>query len=548
MKKENPMPDFIKHEEEMLNFWQDNKIFDKLVSKNQNSNKRFRFLDGPITANNIMGVHHAWNRGLKDFMHRYKAMTGHSAQYQNGFDAQGLWVEVEVEKELGLKNKNDIEKYGLAKFTQACIARVDKYSKKIIEQSKRLGQWMDWDNSYFTNSDENITSIWYFLKECDKRGWLVQKYRPMPWCPHCGTSLSEHEIADSYLNMKHEAVFVKMPIKNTNSSILVWTTTPWTLPANVAVAVNPEFDYSECKVKSSNQTIILASNLLKVLKGDLVEVVKTYKGSELVGKEYETLFPTLPQQDFTHKIVAWDMVSAEDGTGAVHIAPGCGAEDFELGDKLGLQAIIPVDDTGKFYDDFGIFAGKKTNEIDSLVFEELKKANKLYYTHMHDHRYPICWRCKTPLIYRLTKEWYIKADEIRPLMIKACDTVKWQPEFMKKRMVDWLTNMGDWNISRKRYYGLPLPIYICDSCGHRTVIGSLDELKKVSSKEEVDALPKLHRPYIDDLHINVMQKLHVFQKLATVGLMLVLHHFQQKNISQTKITLTQTSHQKLLLK
>ena len=501
MRKEDAMPDFIKNEEEMLKFWQDNNCFDKLVKKNENSGKHFRFLDGPITANNGMGVHHAWNRSLKDIMLKYKAMNGYSAHYQNGFDAQGLWVEVETEKELGLKDKRDIEKLGLDKFTTACMDRVKKYSGIITEQSKRLGQWMDWEHSYFTNSDENITSIWYFLKECFNRGWLVQKYRPMPWCSHCGTSLSEHELADSYKDMEHLAVFFKLPIKNTNNDILVWTTTPWTLSANVAVAVNPELEYSVCKVKSQDRNIIVCSSAKKVLKDDIVEVVKELKGSELVGLEYETCFPELKEQNFAHKIVAWEDVDAEEGSGAVHIAPGCGAEDFELGQKLGLPNVIPVDESGIFFDDFGFLAGKNTTEVADLVFDELKKRGKLYYTHKHMHRYPICWRCKNPLIFRLTKEWYIKADEIRPKLLEAVETVRWQPEFIKKRMTDWLENMGDWCISRKRFYGLPLPFYICQKCGKITVVGSLDELKKLSSEEEVNKLPHLHRPYIDDIEI-----------------------------------------------
>ena len=517
MKKENPMPNFISLEENILKLWQKENIFGKLIKKNENSGKRFRFLDGPITANNPMGVHHAWNRSLKDILHRYKAMTGHSAQYQNGFDAQGLWVEVEVEKELGLKDKIDVEKLGLDKFTNACIKRVDKYSKIITEQSIRLGQWMDWENSYFTNSDENIKSIWHFLKVCDSKGWLVQKHRPMPWCPHCGTSLSEHELADSYKDMEHMAVFFRLPILNSDESILVWTTTPWTLSANVAVAVHPELEYSICEVRSTSRKIIVASSLVKVLKGDLVKVVKTVKGEELVGKTYETVFPSFKQQNFEHKIVAWDMVSALEGSGAVHIAPGCGAEDFELGEKLGLEKIIPVDEEGKFYNDFDFLSGKTTTEIADEIFEKMKESDKLYYVHKHMHRYPICWRCKTSLIYRLTKEWYIKADEIRPALINACDSVVWQPEFMKKRMLDWLANMGDWNISRKRFYGLPLPFYLCEHCGKRTVVGSLEELKKLSSEKEVDALPHLHRPFIDDIKITCPDCGHKVSRVSEVG-------------------------------
>jgi isoleucyl-tRNA synthetase len=360
---------------------------------------------------------------------------------------------------------------------------------------------MNWDDSYYTNSDTNITSIWYFLKKCDEKGWLVEKFRPMPWCSHCGTSLSEHELADSYEEMEHTAVFFKLPILNSDMDMLVWTTTPWTLSSNVAIAVNSSLDYVICSIKSSNRKLVVGKQALKVLKDDLIKIEKEIKGSELIGKSYQTCFEELEEQNFEHRIVEWEEVDALEGSGAVHIAPGCGAEDFELGQKLGLPNVCPVDESGIFYSNFGFFAGRDANDVAELVFEELKRRGKLYYTHKYKHRYPICWRCKKPLIFRLTKEWYIRADDIRPKLIEAVDTVEWQPEFLKKRMLDWLNNMGDWNISRKRFYGLPLPFYRCEKCGKLTVIGSLEELKKYSSAEKVDALPHLHRPYIDEIKI-----------------------------------------------
>ena len=493
--------DFVAMERHILKYWDDNQTFNKLKDQNKKTGKYYAFMDGPITANNEMKLHHAWNRSLKDIMLRYKGMNGFDAHYQNGFDAQGLWVEVNVEKSLGLQGKPDIIKYGMDKFTEECMSRVKYFADRITNQSKRLGQWMNWDDSYMTNSDHNITSIWYFLKKCYDKGWLIEKYRPMPWCAHCGTSLSEHELADSYKDMEHEAVFFKLPIKGTNNSIVVWTTTPWTLSANVAVAVNPELEYSICKVNSDSRNLIVCSSALKVLRKDFVEVIDTIKGSELVGLEYETCFNDFECQDFKHTIVAWDAVDATEGSGAVHIAPGCGAEDFELGQKLGLNIIVPVDENGEFLKDFGFLAGQKTADVAEIIFEKLKETNKLYYTHNYMHRYPICWRCKNPLIFRLSKEWYIAVDEIRPKLLEAVEQVKWQPAFLKERMKDWLSNMGDWNISRKRFYGLPLPFYRCEECGELTVVDSLDTLEKLSSKEEVAALPHLHRPYIDDIKI-----------------------------------------------
>ena len=517
MKKEPAMPNLVKNEEEVLKFWEDNKIFNKVKEKNKKTGKYYAFLDGPITANNEMKLHHCWNRSLKDIMLRYKALQGFDAHYQNGFDAQGLWVEVGVEKMLGLKDKRDILKFGMDKFTEACIERVNHFANIISAQSQRLGQWMDWNDSYFTNSDTNITSIWYFLKKCYEKGWLIEKFRPMPWCSHCGTSLSEHELADSYQDMEHIAVFFKLPIFERNWDMLVWTTTPWTLSSNVAIAVNPELVYCVCNIKSSNRKLVVGKNAIKVLKDDLISVEEEILGSELVGLTYQTCFEELEEQNFVHKIVPWEDVDAEEGSGAVHIAPGCGAEDFELGQRLSLPNVCPVDESGIFYSNFGFFAGKDAGEVSDLVFDQLKARGKLYYTHKYKHRYPVCWRCKKPLIFRLTKEWYIKADEIRQQLIDAVETVVWQPEFMKKRMLDWLVNMGDWNISRKRFYGLPLPFYRCEKCGKLTVVGSIEELKKLSSESQVDALPHLHRPYIDDIEITCPECGAKVKRVSEVG-------------------------------
>ena len=275
MKKEQGMPDFVKLEKDVLKFWEDEHCFEKMREKKKKKNKWYPFLDGPITANNEMKLHHVWNRALKDIMLRYKSMQGYDSCFQNGFDAQGLWVEVNVEKELGLKGKPDIISYDMDNFVEKCIERVKYYSSIITRQSKRLGQWMDWEHSYYTNTDENITSIWYFLKKCYEKGWLIEKHRPMPWCSHCGTSLSEHEVADNYQDMEHLAVFFKLPIKDSDMSIVVWTTTPWTLSSNVAVAVNPDLDYIICKVKSTNRKLIVCNDAKKCLKDDFISIEKT---------------------------------------------------------------------------------------------------------------------------------------------------------------------------------------------------------------------------------------------------------------------------------
>lgn len=492
---------FIDLEHEILQLWEEEKYYDKLVAKNK-GNKMFRFLDGPITANNPMGVHHAWGRSIKDIFIRYKSMRGYDCRRQNGFDSQGLWVEVEVEKQLGFKTKKDIEEYGMDKFTRQCVERVKHFSGIITEQSKRLGQWMDWDNSYYTNTDLNIQGIWHFLKVCDDNGWIKREYKPMPWCPRCGTSLSEHEMTGSYKLMTHNSVFFKLPLEELNSKILVWTTTPWTLSSNVALAVNPEIDYVEVKIKSDAKTLILAKNAIKYLGDDKLEVIRAFKGEELVGMHYETCFPDIPAQaGIEHKVVAWEDVAADEGTGVVHIAPGCGVEDFELGERLGLPKVMPIDDMGIYLDGFGWMTGKDSHTVADEVFEHLKADDKLYKVEPHEHSYPVCWRCKSEVVFRLVPAWYIRTEELKPRLIKNANSVKWEPASNGKRMNDWLNNMGDWNISRKRYYGLPLPFYPCD-CGEVTVIGSKAELReKAVDPEKVDALPELHRPWVDEIKI-----------------------------------------------
>lgn len=498
MKKEQSMPNFVDMEHNVLDFWKENDSFKKLVKQNA-GHERFKFLDGPVTANNRAGIHHFWGRTLKDMTIRYNALKGKDCQYQNGFDAQGLWVEVNVEKELGLNGKPEIEGYGIDKFTNKCMERVKYFANEITNQSIRMGQWMDWDNSYFTNTDENITSIWHFLKKCDEKGWIIKKNRPMAWCPRCGTSLSEHEMSSSYHEVEHTAIFAKFPVKGKDFSIIAWTTTPWTLSANVALAVNPDFEYVKVNFEGSN--IVLGKDRLKILKQD-VEVLETFKGSDLVGLEYETCFPELGEQGFAHKVVAWDMVDNAEGTCVVHIAPGCGTEDFELGQTLGLPEICPINEQGVMLESTGFLAGKKTTDVVEMVVDRLKNDGKLLYAHKYKHSYPYCWRCKTDLVYKLISAWFIKMDEIRPLAIKAIEDVEFKPEYAKKRMLDWLANMGDWNISRSRFYGLPLPFYVCEKCGKVHVIGSKEELaQKAINKTLVDNLPNIHRPWIDEIKI-----------------------------------------------
>ncbi|MBS7401243.1 MAG: isoleucine--tRNA ligase [Eubacteriales bacterium] len=500
MKKENTVFDFG-HNYEPAD------ILAKVKAKNKGKPK-FNFLDGPVTANAPLCLHHGWGRTLKDAYNRYNSLIGKEVDYVWGFDAQGMWVEVEVEKLLGLNNKKEITQYGVDKFTEKCIERVNFFKNHQTEQSKLFEQLGDWEHSYITNSDQNITSIWHFLKVCHDKKMLKRSYKTMPWCPRCGTSLSEHEMSGSYKERTHKAVFVKAKLVGRNERILVWTTTPWTLAANMAIAVNPEFTYCKCQVKSDKNLLIVCEKQLKVLRDDLVKVVEKVSGADLVGLVYEP-FLNLQKQQFEHKIVAWDQVDEIDGSGAVHIAPGCGAEDFALGTKLNMAPfIIPVAENGTFYEDFEWLAGLTTVECEPAVFEHLTQNQTLYYHHDYTHNYPFCWRCKTDVIFRLVEGYDIATDGIRKDLLKAADTVHWTPDFMGKSMRQWLTDMGDWNISRRRFYGLPLPFYPCKKCGHLNVIDSKEELRaRAVDPSKVDALPHLHRPYIDEVQI-ICEKCH----------------------------------------
>jgi len=516
MKKETTKPDFVSLEKKMLEFWKDNNCFKKLVEKNK-KNPRFKFLDGPITANNRSGVHHIWGRTLKDITIKYNALKGKDCQYQNGFDAQGMWVEVNVEKELGLNGKPEIVEYGLDKFTNKCIERVNYFANEITNQSIRMGQWMDWENSYFTNSDTNILSIWHFLKECDKKGYIVKKNRPMAWCPRCGTSLSEHEMAGSYHDVTHTAIFAKFPVKGKDFKMLAWTTTPWTLSANVALAVNPQIEYVKVQLASTGEKLVLGKDAVKVVKEEHT-VLDTFMGETLVGLTYETCFPELSEQQFDHKIVEWTDVDAKEGSGVVHIAPGCGAEDFELGKKFDLPEICPIDEQGVMLENTGFLKGKKTTDVVEMVVDRLKQDNKLYYAHKYTHSYPYCWRCKTDLVYKLISTWYISVDELRPKLLKAIEDVEFQPEYGRKRMADWLNNMGDWNISRSRFYGLPLPFYVCEKCGKVHVVGSMEEFNKLATNpEEIAKIPHLHRPWVDNVKIKCQQCGAEVERVKEVG-------------------------------
>ncbi len=492
---------FPEMEHEILKFWDERSIFKKLVDKNRGK-PRYSFLDGPITANNPMGVHHAWGRTYKDIFQRYQAMLGREQRFQNGYDCQGLWVEVEVEKELGFKSKKDIEEYGIARFVEKCKERVRKFSGIQTDQSIRLGYWMDWDNSYFTMSDENNFTIWTFLRKCHDNGWIYKGDDVMPWCPRCGTALSEHEIAtEGYRMLKHPSITVRFPIRErSGEALLVWTTTPWTLTSNVAAAVNPDLDY--LKVRQGEEIFYLAKAREKALRGDF-EVLEEIKGTALVGLTYDGPFDHLEaQHPEMHRVVAWDEVSEEDGTGIVHIAPGCGKEDYLLGKEEGLPPIAPLDETGTYVDGFDWLTGRNVEEVTPEILADLKKRGVLYAKETIEHRYPVCWRCSSELVFRLVDEWFISMDELRHQIEEVAKKIKWIPEFGLDRELDWLKNMHDWCISKKRFWGLALPIYECEACGHFDVVRDDEDLKEraVEGWDEFEGHSP-HKPWIDSVKI-----------------------------------------------
>ena len=504
-------------EKQILEFWSKNKIFGKLRAKNKGK-KKWSFIDGPITSNNPMGVHHAWGRTYKDLFQRFKAMQGFDQRYQNGFDCQGLWVEREEEKDLGLRNKDDIERFGILNFVNACKKRVEKYSKIQRDQSIRLGQWMDWENSYYTMSDENNLHNWHLLKEYYDKGMLYKGKDAVPWCWRCGTASSKHDIAtEGYKEVTHTALFMQFPTKkDPNEYFIIFTTTPWTVPANVAIAVNPNIDY--VKVDNGGVKYWLAKSRVTELEGKY-KILEEKKGRKLEGVEYLMPYSDLEVQNGAkHKVVLWDLASEEEGTGIVHIAPGCGAEDFDLGKKIGLPTISPLNDAGIYGNGFGEFSLKRYSEVNKNVLVDLEQRRFVYKTKPYKHRYPHCWRCGNELVFRLVDEWYIKCNEkIRKNLISENKKVNWFPEYGKVRQGEWFKNMGDWLISRKRYWGLPLPIWECES-GHIEVIGSLDELKKKAvDKKKVEELKEIHRPWIDNIKIKCSECKKEMTRVLDVG-------------------------------
>jgi len=551
----NPKVDFIAIEHEVLSFWKEKNIFQKRREANE-GNPKWSFIDGPITANNPMGVHHAWGRTLKDLYNRFKAMDGFELRYQQGFDCQGLWVEVEVEKELGFKSKKEVEEFGIEKFVKMCKERVQKYSGIQAEQSKRLGYWMDWNNSYYTMSDENNYTIWGFLKKLFEEGKIYRGSDVVPWSGRSGTSYSQMEIIEGRKLVAHKSVFVRFPLKDRKEEyLLVWTTTPWTLTSNVIAGINGNLDYVKIKASDGSIYYFAEENLnfkrldkqfkdkkqwlegvpkLKTIsqifkeRGGF-EVLGTIKGEEMVGWTYEGPYDHLEAQDIPggypyvdesleiqgvtsrsqHQVVnpgkdnvGNDIVVAGEGTGIVHMAPGCGDIDNKIGKKLGIVSLAPLDEESRFTDKFGWLAGKCATDKETVeeILSDLKKRDFLVYVEEYPHIYPHCWRSGDELVFRLVDEWYINMDW-RGKIKKIVDDINWIPEWGQEREHEWLDNMGDWMISKKRFWGLALPIWTFDDDSYY-VVGSKQELKDLAVEgwDEFEGHTP-HRPWIDKVKI-----------------------------------------------
>jgi len=481
-------------ETEISKYWEEEGIFGRSVSEREGK-PAFTFYEGPPTANGRPGIHHIMSRTLKDLVCRYKTMEGFQVRRKAGWDTHGLPVEIEVEKALGFKHKDQIVEYGVAKFNEECKKSVWKYKAEWEEMTRLMGYWVDLDNPYVTFHNNYMESIWWALKQYFDRGLIYKGYKIQPYCPRCETPLSSHEVSLGYKDVKDPSVYVKMKLKGEeNTYFLVWTTTPWTLISNVALAVHSDIDY--VKVEHHGQNLILAEARLSVL-GDEYVVLERFKGSDLAGKEYERLYAFHHPEERAWYVVEGSFVTTEDGSGIVHMAPAYGEDDYQLGRKKGLPTIHPVNKSGEFGPEVTPFAHKFVKDADPEIIADLKSRGILYKKETHLHSYPHCWRCSSPLLYYARESWYIRTTEYAQRMIDINKTIRWIPaEVGSGRFGNWLEENKDWALSRDRFWGTALPIWICEKCGKQHCVGSVEEFKKGKNvPEPLD----LHKPYVDDV-------------------------------------------------
>ena len=486
---------FVEREREVEKFWRDNHIFEKSIEDRKDA-PTYMFYDGPPTANGKPHIGHALTRVIKDMIPRYRTMKGYKVPRKAGWDTHGLPVEIEVEKELGINGKEQIEKYGVAPFIEKCKESVWKYKGMWEQFSNVIGFWADMDDPYVTYHNSYIESEWWALKQIWDKGLLYKGFKVVPYCPRCGTPLSSHEVAQGYKDVKERSAIVRFKKKDEDVYFLAWTTTPWTLPSNVALCVNPDEDY--VKVKQGDYTYILASALVETVLKEDYTVLKNYKGKELEGIEYEPLWGGLNVKGKAWYVVCDSYVTLTDGTGIVHIAPAFGEDDSRIGRNYNLPFVQLVDAQGNLTKETK-WEGVFVKDADKLVLKDLEESGKLFDAPVFEHSYPHCWRCNTPLIYYARESWYIKMTAVKEDIIRNNNTINWIPESIGKgRFGDWLENIQDWAVSRNRYWGTPLNVWICE-CGHMHSIGSIEELKSMSKNCPEDI--ELHRPYIDAVTI-----------------------------------------------
>ncbi len=495
-KKVEPTMNFVPIEEKILDFWNREQIFEKSI-ENRKDAPNYVFYEGPPTANGMPHAGHVLTRVVKDLIPRYKTMTGYRVDRKAGWDTHGLPVELEVEKQLGISGKPQIESYGVENFIKKCKNSVFTYEEEWRKMTERVGFWIDMDNPYVTYHNTYIESVWWALKQIWEKDLLYKGNKVVPYCPRCGTSLSSHEVAQGYKEVEDPSVFVKFPVAGKeNTYFLVWTTTPWTLPSNVALAVKDTYTY--VMVEQCGERLILAEGRLEILEGEYT-IIDKFPGEKLVSLKYEPIFPFFEEEkDKAYYVVTADFVTLEDGTGIVHMAPAFGEDDSRVGHEYGLPVFQPVDAQGKFTEKVSPWAGMFVKDADKGIIKDLKSRNILYKSQKYKHSYPFCWRCDTPLLYYGRSSWFIKTTAIKERLLEINKGINWHPEHIRDgRFGNFLENVIDWCLSRERYWGTPLNIWICDECGCQHAVGSIKELKDMS-KQPIEDI-ELHKPYVDEV-------------------------------------------------